>query len=121
MAFVAERDPASMLSARMESRLFAALDSETDSAIARQLKATLKTLLWEGCPSCPSYWLKICSNVVLAAGQNARALSNSLSGLDSRGDEGGLMADVGTDFTPGLLQAYLTILQLHMLQGRACQ
>eukprot|EP00884_Botryococcus_braunii_P001693 jgi/Botrbrau1/11524/Bobra.0393s0003.2 len=93
---LAERDPEGMLPAKLESRLFAALDSETDSAIAGQLKATLRTLLWAGCPSCPAYWLKVCSKVVLAAGSINRASSSGLSnGLSkSAGDEGGLMADV---------------------------
>jgi hypothetical protein len=43
----------------MESRLFQALDCETDREIAAQLRATLRTLLHTGVPIEPSHWLDV--------------------------------------------------------------
>jgi hypothetical protein len=56
---LAERDPRALLPPRIEARLFAALDAETDGAIARQLQATLRTLLAAGVPSQPAHWLEV--------------------------------------------------------------
>ena len=55
---LAERDQSALLAARVEGRLFAALDAETDADIARQLRASLATLLRAGAPSHPSRWLQ---------------------------------------------------------------
>jgi len=43
----------------VEGHLFHALDAETDSEIASQLRATITTLLSTGAPTQPSYWLKV--------------------------------------------------------------
>lgn len=63
----AERDPEVLLPARIETTLFGALDSETDSGTAAQLKATLRTLLTAGAQTRPSHYLAVCSAVILAA------------------------------------------------------
>ena len=56
---LAERDPAAILPEKVEGRLFDALDAETDTEIASQLRATLATLLSTGAPAQPSYWLQV--------------------------------------------------------------
>ena len=56
---LAEKDTAALLPERIEGRLFDALDAETDTEIASQLRATLATLLAMGAPSQPSYWLQV--------------------------------------------------------------
>ena len=56
---LAERDPTAILLERVEGRLFDALDAETDTEIASQLRATLTTLLGAGAPTQPSYWLQV--------------------------------------------------------------
>ena len=88
---LAERDSRALLPARMEVRLFEALDAETDSEIASQLRATLRTLLQAGTPSEPSHWLQVCSRVALATVDKvASSLTTSPSGNQSSGFRGGL-------------------------------
>ena len=54
------QDPAAILPARIERRLFAVLDGESDSASSAQLKAILATLLGAGAGQEPGYWLSVC-------------------------------------------------------------
>lgn len=56
-----------VLPERIEVALMAAVDNETDPAIAAQIQATLHTLLRAGAAAAPSYWLSVCSTVALAA------------------------------------------------------
>lgn len=63
---LAEKDPVAMIDERIEEDLFAMLDMETDSMIGKLVRATIDRLLDAACPSCPSRWLQICRNVVLA-------------------------------------------------------
>ncbi|CAL8466413.1 g5949 [Coccomyxa elongata] len=77
---LAERDAGALLPARMEGSLFRALDAETDGEIAEQLRATLRTLLRNGVPCEPSYWLEVCSQVALAAAERTAGLGDSMSG-----------------------------------------
>lgn len=63
---LAEKDPVSIIDERIEEDLFAMLDMETDSRIGKLVRATIDRLLDVACPSCPSRWLQICRNVVLA-------------------------------------------------------
>jgi hypothetical protein len=64
---LAERDVQSVLEDRIESQLFAALDSETDAAVSAQISATLRTLLEVGAASEPMRWMGMCAEVVTAA------------------------------------------------------
>jgi hypothetical protein len=64
---LSERDPLSIIPERIEEDLFAMLDSETDAKITHGVRLTLERLLEAACPSCPSRWLGLCKNVVLAA------------------------------------------------------
>ncbi|KAK9820084.1 hypothetical protein WJX72_005985 [[Myrmecia] bisecta] len=100
---LAERDPAAMLPARIEGRLFAALDNETDSAIAGQITDTLRTLLYAGSPREPSHWLTACADVVLAAGPAgkgssvAAAAEGQAAPQSASAEPGGLMYDEDAD------------------------
>lgn len=64
---LSERDPLCIIPERIEEDLFAMLDSETDAKITSGVRLTLERLLEAACPSCPSRWLGLCKNVVLAA------------------------------------------------------
>ncbi|KAH9326227.1 hypothetical protein KI387_006405, partial [Taxus chinensis] len=55
-----------MIDEHIEEDLFSMLDMETDSMIAKIVRATIDRLLDAACPSCPLRWLQICRNVVLA-------------------------------------------------------
>ncbi|KAL4431040.1 hypothetical protein ABPG75_006296 [Micractinium tetrahymenae] len=102
---LAERDARAVLAERIETALFAALDSETDPAIASQIKATLSTLLAAGAAAEPSRWLALCSEVVMAAapGSTAAAEQQGAAGQEGRehnsdesDDEGAVAATAPT-------------------------
>lgn len=79
-----------MLPEQIEVALYTALDNETDSRIAGQVKATLRTLLHAGAPSQPSRWLRVCGDVVLAAGPAQRTTGTGDGGpAVSAGTAGG--------------------------------
>uniref|UniRef100_A0A7N0VMZ5 HEAT repeat-containing protein 5B n=1 Tax=Kalanchoe fedtschenkoi TaxID=63787 RepID=A0A7N0VMZ5_KALFE len=61
-----EKDPDSIISEQIEDSLFHMLDEETDSEITNLVRNTLMRLLYASCPSCPSHWICICRNMVLA-------------------------------------------------------
>eukprot|EP00899_Mesostigma_viride_P021582 jgi/Mesvir1/29425/Mv23005-RA.1 len=63
-----ERDPMAMVPYRVEEDLFSALDSETDASIIVKVQGILKTMLQASAPTCPSRWVKLCSDVVLGIG-----------------------------------------------------
>jgi hypothetical protein len=59
--------------ARIESSLLAALDGESESSTASQLRSTLTALLAASAPRQPGYWLKLLGAVALAAPPPANA------------------------------------------------
>ncbi|CAM8906100.1 unnamed protein product [Rhodiola kirilowii] len=61
-----EKDPDSIIDERIEDSLFHMVDEETDSEITNLVCSTLMRLLYASCPSCPSHWIDICRNMVLA-------------------------------------------------------
>ncbi|KAL5651647.1 hypothetical protein ACJX0J_037105, partial [Zea mays] len=61
-----ERDPAAMIDENIEENLFSMLDEETDSETAMLVRATIIRLLYTSCPVCPSRWLAVLRNIVLA-------------------------------------------------------
>ncbi|PON93486.1 Coatomer beta subunit [Trema orientale] len=61
-----EKDPVSIVEEQIEDELFHMLDEETDSEIGDLVRTTIMRLLYASCPSCPSHWLAVCRNVVLA-------------------------------------------------------
>ncbi|XP_077230289.1 HEAT repeat-containing protein isoform X2 [Tasmannia lanceolata] len=61
-----EKDPVAIIDEQIEVNLFSMLDEETDSEIGNLVRATIKRLLYTSCPSCPSRWIAICRNMVLA-------------------------------------------------------
>lgn len=63
---LAERDPMSMIDERIEEKLFAMLDTETNTGIIKLVRLTLLCLLEAACPMYASRWLLLCRNVVLA-------------------------------------------------------
>ncbi|XP_010265191.1 PREDICTED: HEAT repeat-containing protein 5B [Nelumbo nucifera] len=67
-----EKDPDAIVDEKIEENLFHMLDEETDPEIVNLVCATITRLLYTSCPSCPSRWISICRNIVLAmsAGQN---------------------------------------------------
>ncbi|KAJ3692210.1 hypothetical protein LUZ60_012560 [Juncus effusus] len=64
-----ERDPDEMIKENIEESLFSMLDEETDSEIANLVRTTINRLLSSSCPKCPSRWLTILHNMVLATSQ----------------------------------------------------
>lgn len=91
---LAEGDPDGVLAEHVEPALLAALDSETDPSTARQIQATLRTLLHYGAASQPWRWISLCGEVVSAAASNAadgsKGKSNSSGSarpFDARRDE----------------------------------
>eukprot|EP01018_Ginkgo_biloba_P038967 Gb_38775 [translate_table: standard] len=79
---LAEKDPVGMIDERIEEDLFSMLDMETDSMIGNIVLATIDRLLDAACPSCPSRWLQICRNVVLAT-STKKAVDNGYSESES--------------------------------------
>ncbi|KAJ4781926.1 HEAT repeat-containing protein [Rhynchospora pubera] len=77
-----ERDPAAMINENIEENLFSMLDEETDSEIANLVRSTINRLLYSSCPQCPSRWLAILRNMVLAT-SSARNDSLASSGTDN--------------------------------------
>eukprot|EP00850_Spirogloea_muscicola_P003098 SM000012S25360 [mRNA] locus=s12:661062:677919:- [translate_table: standard] len=70
---LAERDPVLMVRESIEEHLFAMLDTETEERIVRDVRLTLERLLEAAGPTCPSRWLHLCRNVVLAISTIRRA------------------------------------------------
>ena len=75
----------------VEGAVLAALDSETDAALAAVLQATLRTLLAAGAPKAAPHWLALCTQVALGvkpglpAGQPpARGNTNDLPDLGAQ-------------------------------------
>ncbi|KAJ4850066.1 hypothetical protein Tsubulata_019358 [Turnera subulata] len=84
-----EKDPVSIIAEQIEDNLFHMLDEETDSEIGKLVRATILRLLLASCPSCPSHWLLICRNMVLAisagrdVGTGKGSGNNPLNGAES--------------------------------------
>eukprot|EP00250_Pteridium_aquilinum_P004108 c14345_g1_i1 orf=134-6829(+) len=70
---LAERDPMSMIEERIEEKLFAMLDTETNEGIIKLVRLTLLCLLEAACPMYASRWLHLCRNVVLATSSTIAA------------------------------------------------
>ncbi|KAA8530559.1 hypothetical protein F0562_005268 [Nyssa sinensis] len=83
-----EKDPASVIDEQIEDTLFLMLDEETDAEIGNLVRTTIMRLLYASGPSCPSHWLMICRNMILATltGRDVGTINNSehdpLAGLD---------------------------------------
>ena len=77
---LAERDPGALLGRGVEAHLFAALDAESDAAIADQLRASLGALLSAGAPAAPGAWLRLLAGVALAAAPAAGAAAAAAGG-----------------------------------------
>ncbi|KAI5062512.1 hypothetical protein GOP47_0023051 [Adiantum capillus-veneris] len=74
---LAERDPISMIDERIEEKLFAMLDTETNGGIIKLVRLTLLCLLEAACPMYASRWLFLCKKVVLATSSTISAGNNS--------------------------------------------
>ncbi|XP_042445912.1 protein SWEETIE isoform X2 [Zingiber officinale] len=72
-----EKDP-SMIEATIEENLFSLLDEETDTEIVSLVCSTITQWLHISCVSCPSRWLNILRNKVLAT-PNRRIASDNYS------------------------------------------
>ncbi|XP_050123637.1 protein SWEETIE-like isoform X1 [Malus sylvestris] len=93
-----EKDPVSIVVEQIEERLFHMLDEETDSEIGDLVRTTIMRLLYASCPSCPSHWISICRNVILATSTRRNAdSSSSLENESSKGTEGDLSVNFGED------------------------
>eukprot|EP00850_Spirogloea_muscicola_P019748 SM000198S05319 [mRNA] locus=s198:160554:177251:+ [translate_table: standard] len=80
---LAERDPVLMVRESIEEHLFAMLDTETEERIVRDVRLTLERLLEAAGPTCPSRWLHLCRNVVLAISTIRRAGGDTHGGVIS--------------------------------------
>ncbi|GBG62555.1 hypothetical protein CBR_g31193 [Chara braunii] len=74
---MSERDPMGVVPERVEEDLLAMLDNETDLRIIRNVCLTLERLQEVACPTCPSRWLRLCRNVVLAASSTRTAAGDA--------------------------------------------
>ncbi|KAF4394315.1 hypothetical protein G4B88_018465 [Cannabis sativa] len=93
-----EKDPVSIVEEQIEDELFHMLDEETDSEIGDLVRSTIMRLLYASCPSCPSHWISICRNVVLATSTRRNAEGNNDADSDpSNGTEGGTSLNFGHD------------------------
>ncbi|XP_044468488.1 protein SWEETIE isoform X3 [Mangifera indica] len=72
-----EKDPVSVIEERIEDNLFHMLDEETDSEIGHLVRTTIMRLLYASCPLCPSHWILICRNMVLATSSRGKAEFNN--------------------------------------------
>ncbi|WOK94226.1 HEAT repeat-containing protein 5B isoform X6 [Canna indica] len=87
-----EKDPKAMIETNIEGNLFCLLDEETDSEIVSLVCSTITQWLHTSCVSCPSRWLSILHNKVLAtstrriASENYSGSGNSKSYSASEGD-----------------------------------
>ncbi|KAM2466399.1 hypothetical protein PS1_008328 [Malus domestica] len=93
-----EKDPVSIVVEQIEEKLFHMLDEETDSEIGDLVRTTIMRLLYASCPSCPSHWISICRNVILATSMRRNAdSSSSLENYPSKGTEGDPSVNFGED------------------------
>ncbi|XP_023550989.1 protein SWEETIE isoform X2 [Cucurbita pepo subsp. pepo] len=93
-----EKDPVPIIEEQIEESLFHMLDEETDSDIANMVRTTIMRLLYASCPSCPSHWIAICRNIVLATSTRINIEYNSNSEKDSSNAlDGDIKSDVGDD------------------------
>nr|GMD55450.1 HEAT repeat-containing protein 5B isoform X2 [Ipomoea batatas] len=91
-----EKDPVSVINEQIENALFHMLDEETDAEIGRLARTTIMRLLYASCPSCPSHWLSICRNMILAlSSRDAKTRDNMDS--DSSGPGGETRLHFGGD------------------------
>ncbi|BBH06892.1 HEAT repeat-containing protein [Prunus dulcis] len=93
-----EKDPVSIVVEQIEEKLFHMLDEETDSEIGDLVRTTIMRLLYASCPSCPSHWISICRNAILATSMRRNAnSSNSLENDPSKGTDGDPSLNFGED------------------------
>ncbi|XP_020259958.1 HEAT repeat-containing protein 5B [Asparagus officinalis] len=85
-----EKDPVAMVDEKIEENLFSMLNEETDSEIGSLVRSTITRLLYTSCPSCPSRWLAIFHNLVLATStrKNASEKHGNLQNDHSATSEG---------------------------------
>ncbi|XP_038891104.1 protein SWEETIE isoform X2 [Benincasa hispida] len=93
-----EKDPVPIIDEQIEESLFHMLDEETDSDIANMVRTTIMRLLYASCPSCPSHWITICRNLVLATStrRNIEYRSNSENN-PSNAQDSDLKLNIGDD------------------------
>nr|XP_029117887.1 LOW QUALITY PROTEIN: protein SWEETIE [Elaeis guineensis] len=77
-----EKDPLAMIDENIEENLFSMLDEETDSEIGSLVRATITRLLYASCPLCPSRWLAIFHNLVLATSTRSNSAENNVSSVN---------------------------------------
>uniref|UniRef100_A0A6N2MN55 Uncharacterized protein n=1 Tax=Salix viminalis TaxID=40686 RepID=A0A6N2MN55_SALVM len=93
-----EKDPVSISDEQIEDSLFHMLNEETDSVIGSLVPATIMRLLLASCPSCPSHWILICRNMVLATLGRQDTDTNRSAGNDpSNGPDNDSGMDLGED------------------------
>lgn len=84
---LAERDPESISYQMIERALFYALDIENEAHIAESIQLTLNALEFAQCPSRPSRWLDVCSEIVMGSITKDRAHNDSLMHDDNKDNE----------------------------------
>ncbi|KAJ4707111.1 HEAT repeat-containing protein 5B-like [Melia azedarach] len=92
-----EKDPDAVIEERIEGNLFQMLDEETDSEIGNLVRTTIMRLLYASCPSCPSHWISICRNMVLAMSSRGNADVNNSEGDPVNGTDGETGLNFGDD------------------------
>ncbi|KAI4389310.1 hypothetical protein MLD38_001547 [Melastoma candidum] len=92
-----EKDPGSIIHEKIEDNLFYMLDEETDTEIRNLVKSTIMRLLYASCPSCPSRWISICKNMVLAISPGRSAQLEKIADKDTAKSTDGEMAFTEAD------------------------
>ncbi|KAF9625554.1 hypothetical protein IFM89_024327 [Coptis chinensis] len=83
-----EKDPVAIIAQKIEEDLFCMLDEETDPEIGNLVRATITRLLYTSCSSCPSHWISICRNMILATSTTINTRSGNDPPIGSEGDSG---------------------------------
>ncbi|XP_009403181.3 protein SWEETIE isoform X2 [Musa acuminata AAA Group] len=92
-----EKDPVAMIDTNIEENLFSLLDEETDSEIVNLVCSTITQWLHISCVSCPSRWMNILYNKVLATSAR-RIASENYSGSGNNKSNGASEGDAASYF-----------------------
>ncbi|XP_057950084.1 protein SWEETIE isoform X2 [Malania oleifera] len=92
-----EKDPVAIIDEQVEDNLFHMMDEETDSEIGNLVRTTIMRLLYASCPSCPSRWISICHNMVLAVSAIRNNEINIMEQDSLNGTDGDTRFNFGDD------------------------
>ncbi|GAV75653.1 LOW QUALITY PROTEIN: hypothetical protein CFOL_v3_19131, partial [Cephalotus follicularis] len=109
-----EKDPISIIDEQIEDSLFHMLDEETDSEIGNLVRTTIMRLLYASCPLCPSRWISLCRNMVLATSARRNAETGN---YPSNGPDGDSRSNFGDDDENMVSTSKGTTVQVYSSEG----